>query len=158
MACTLPQSRKEDILHPCIFHWQLRLLQNFPFKSGISLTAGLCTYSLCTRWLRRSWVTCSCQDFLVPVAEMGAAVGRLPIEPTADPSDSSWLEVEQDEGEQTRWEIVYSFHIWVFDYSVKFYQQLHKMHKNMYMSSSYKCQVIQNYYWRSVNTSQKLLV
>lgn len=27
----------------------------------------------------------------MPVAEMGAAVGKLPIEPTADPSWSSWL-------------------------------------------------------------------
>lgn len=62
----------------------------------------LYTYSLCTRWLRKSCVTCSCQAFLMPVAEMGAAVGRLPNEPTADPSDNSWLRVEE-----TRWDITY---------------------------------------------------
>lgn len=50
------------------------------------------TYNLCTRWLRRSCVTCSCHAFLVPVADIGAAAGRLPMEPTDDPSDSSWLQ------------------------------------------------------------------
>lgn len=60
----------------------------------------VCTYSLCTRWLRRSWVTCSCHAFLVPVAERGAAVGMFPMELTDDPSDSSWLEVEQGERQE----------------------------------------------------------
>lgn len=46
-------------------------------------------HSLWTRWLRRSCVTCSCQALRVPVAEMGAAVGRFPMEPAAEPSDSS---------------------------------------------------------------------
>lgn len=55
------------------------------------------TYSLCTRWLRRSWVTCSCQPFRTPVLEGGAAVGivlRLPMLPEFEPSFISGLERE----------------------------------------------------------------
>lgn len=47
------------------------------------------TYSLCTKWLRRSWVTCSCHAFLTPVLEGGAAVGielRFPTLPEFVPS------------------------------------------------------------------------
>lgn len=41
------------------------------------------TYSLCTKWFRRSCVMSSCQLFLIPVAEGGPAVG---MEPTPPPS------------------------------------------------------------------------
>lgn len=40
------------------------------------------TYSLWTRWLRRSCVISSCQDFLKPAAEGGVAVGMEPRLPT----------------------------------------------------------------------------
>lgn len=56
------------------------------------------TYSLCTRWLRRSWVTCSCQPFRTPVLEGGAAAGivlRLPMLPEFEPSFISGLRREQ---------------------------------------------------------------
>lgn len=36
------------------------------------------TYSLCTKWFRRSCVMSSCQLFLMPVAEGGPAVGMEP--------------------------------------------------------------------------------
>ena len=49
------------------------------------------THSLCTRWVRRSWVTCSCQAFLIPEAERGVAAGRFPMPPATDPSGISWL-------------------------------------------------------------------
>lgn len=72
-----------------VFHWGKSILTVF---YGRFPTAATWTYSLWTRWLRRSWVTCSCQVFLTPDAERGAAVGRLPpMEPTPDPSDNSWL-------------------------------------------------------------------
>lgn len=72
-----------------LFHWDMSILTVF---NGRFPTGAIWTYSLWTRWLRRSWVTCSCQVFLTPDAERGAAVGRLPpMEPTTDPSDSSWL-------------------------------------------------------------------
>lgn len=40
------------------------------------------THSLWTRWLRRSCVMSSCQDFLMPAAEGGVAVGMEPRFPT----------------------------------------------------------------------------
>lgn len=52
------------------------------------------TYSLCTRWVRRSWVTCSCQAFLTPAAERGVAAGKFPMPPPTDPSGISWLKTE----------------------------------------------------------------
>lgn len=52
------------------------------------------THSLCTRWVRRSWVTCSCQAFLTPLAERGVAAGRFANPPPTDPSGISWLETE----------------------------------------------------------------
>lgn len=42
------------------------------------LIQSICTYSLCTKWLRRSCVMSSCQLFLMPVAEGGPAVGMEP--------------------------------------------------------------------------------
>lgn len=56
------------------------------------------TYSLCTKWLRRSWVTCSCHAFLTPVLEGGAAVGielRFPTLPEFVPSFISGLKLKQ---------------------------------------------------------------
>lgn len=57
------------------------------------------TYSLCTRWLRRSWVTCSCQPFRTPVLEGGAAVDivlRVPMFPEFEPSFISGLREKQE--------------------------------------------------------------
>lgn len=36
------------------------------------------TYSLCTKWFRKSCVMSSCQLFLMPEAEGGPAVGMEP--------------------------------------------------------------------------------
>lgn len=47
-------------------------------KNGNALRLVLGTYSLCTKWFRRSWVISSCQLFLMPVAEGGPAVGMDP--------------------------------------------------------------------------------
>ena len=44
--------------------------------------AGQKTHSLWTRWFLRSCVMSSCQDFLIPAAEGGVAVGMEPRFPT----------------------------------------------------------------------------
>ncbi len=41
------------------------------------------TYSLCTKWFRRSCVISSCQLFLMPEAEGGPAVGMEPTPPAS---------------------------------------------------------------------------
>lgn len=63
--------------------------------SVICTTFHYLTDSLCTKWVRRSWVTCSCQAFLIPVAERGAAAGKFPTLPPTDPSGISWLKTEK---------------------------------------------------------------
>lgn len=52
------------------------------FLSFVSQDGSQQTHSLWTRWLRRSCVMSSCQDFLIPAAEGGAAAGREPRFPT----------------------------------------------------------------------------
>lgn len=44
----------------------------------VSVVVLLNTYSLCTKWFRRSCVMSSCQLFLMPEAEGGPAVGMEP--------------------------------------------------------------------------------
>lgn len=41
------------------------------------------TYSLCTKWFRRSCVMSSCQPFLIPEADGGPAVGMEPTPPAS---------------------------------------------------------------------------
>ena len=90
MACTLKkESRKNTKLNHNISNSIL-----FPPGriSVILVHLFHCsTYSLCTRWVRRSWVTCSCQAFLTPEAERGVAAGRFPMPPPTDPSGINWL-------------------------------------------------------------------
>lgn len=90
MACTLMRGKQEK--------WKTHLPPDAPRSTLLSddrtwifIMFQCQTYSLCTRWVRRSWVTCSCQAFLTPVAERGAAVGRFPMPPATDPSGISWL-------------------------------------------------------------------
>lgn len=49
----------------------------------IIFTNQCTTYSLCTRWLRRSCVMSSCQLFLMPALAAGLATGIDPTLPTA---------------------------------------------------------------------------
>lgn len=67
-------------------------------RAKINNTASLFdTYSLCTKWFRRSCVMSSCQLFLMPVAEGGAAVGMEPTPP------ASFIRLTETQRESSKW-------------------------------------------------------
>lgn len=77
-ATVKPRTYEPASYHPiCFISLAPICCENF-----LGLLAGEQTHSLWTRWLRRSCVMSSCQDFLMPAAEGGVAVGMEARFPT----------------------------------------------------------------------------